>query len=316
MEVGLGLLRRRAASGRFRILAVAALLSGAGAVALMAPYHGNRPNVLVEVLADAVLIDHGDGSFLRVAGTDVLRPGETLRTDAHGRAVLTYADGTTVLVVEGSEFSYVVSETSLGEIIVTMLQSTGRMWYRFSAVLAPGARYELRFPVGAAVVRAGTAFDASVESDGTTTIVTSDGTVEVVAAGVSVPVSSGQQTVVRRGGAPGAPSTATPQPAPTSAPTPTTTATNAPTPSQTASPAPTEQPTPPPPPTPTVSSTPTPTPTPTPTSIPTASLPLPSLLPTPSPTPTATPTTSPTPSPSIVPLPTLSPLATPTLPLP
>jgi hypothetical protein len=339
--VELGSALRRLSGGRFRLIALAAVLSGTGVVALMAPYHGIRPNVLVEVLSDTVLVDRGNGSFVAIAGTDVLRPGETLRTDAHGRAILTYADGTTVLIVEGSEFSYVVSETSLGEIVVTMLQSTGRMWYRFARVLSPGARYELRFPVGAAVVRAGTALDASVEADGTTTVVTSEGTIEVVAAGITVPVRSGQQTVVRRGSPPAAPGTAAPAPAPSMAPSAAPNAgapsTNAPTPAPNPSPsAPppstTPQPSllPTPLPTPTLSpslvptptlaptatpqptGTPTATPQPTATPTPTPILPLPSLLPTATPSPTASPSSSPTPTP-LLPVPTLVPV--PSLPL-
>lgn len=311
----MGLFRSLAASARFRAIAVLAVLSAIGGIAVMAPYHGARPNVLVQVHSDVVLVSReGDPSFIRIARSDVLRPGDTLRTDAHGRAIVTYADGTTVLIVESSEFSYVVSETSLGEIVVTMLQSTGRMWYRFSRVLSPGARYELRFPVGAAVVRAGTAFDASVDSDGTTTVVSSDGTVEVVAAGVTVPVAPNQQTVVRPGSAPAAPSATSPQAPPTPEPS-STNAPNATPSAPPASPQPTRQPTTPlPAPTWVPTPTPVPTPTVTPKPLPSASLPVPSILPTPSPTPAASATPTATPAPSILPLPTVSPLPISTLP--
>ena len=301
--VGLRLLRRARGATGLRVLAIVGVLSGVSALALMAPYRGAKPNVLVQVLSDTVLVERAGASFLPVSGTTVLQPGDSLRTDEHGRAVVTYADGTTVLVAEGSEFQYVVSETSLGEIVVTMLQSAGRMWYRFARVLSPGSRYELRFPVGAAVVRAGTAFDASVEADGTTTIVTSDGSVDVVAAGVTVPVNSNHRTVVRQGSAPAAPSSATPEPPPSASPTPQPSATSSAGATQTTPP--TYAP-------PTSTPAPRPTATPTPTPTPTTSLPLPSILPTPTPSASATPTATATPS-LTLPIPTV-PVPTPTLP--
>ena len=52
--------------------------------------------------------------------------GQKYLAVVQGSSQRTYADGTTILISEGSEFQYTVSETSLGEIVVTMLQSTGR----------------------------------------------------------------------------------------------------------------------------------------------------------------------------------------------
>ena len=277
----MGLLSGKAA-GVVRVGVAAAALLGVGIVAMMAPYRGTAPGVLVKVVADSVLVNRGGSSFAPISASTTLEAGQSLRTDHHGRALLTYFDGTTVLIGEDSEFSYVVSQTSLGEIVVTMLQSAGRMWYRVSRALSPGSRYEVHFPVGAAVVRAGSAMDATVGDDGATTVVATEGSVDVSSGGTSVPLRPGQQTVVKRGAPPSSPSLS-PQadaasPAPTSSPT------------ATAGPPSTPQPTP---------------------SSPSAPIVLPSIVPTPTPVPTLTGSPSPSPSPLPLPSPSLSPSTSP-----
>jgi len=269
------------AGGVVRVGAIAGALVAVGTVAFLAPYRGSAPSVLVRVVANTVLVSRDGSSYAPVSSTTTLDAGQSLRTDNHGRALLTYFDGTTVLIGEESEFSYVVSQTTLGEIVVTMLQSAGRMWYRIARALSPGARYEVHFPVGAAVVRAGSAMDAVVGEDGATTVVASEGSIDVSSGGRSVPLRPGEQTVVKRGATPSTPTTnpetATTSPAPTAGPT-----ANA-----------------------------TPSSTPAPTSPPSLPIVLPSIMPTPTPTPTLTPTPTPTPTGSPSPVPSLLPSASP-----
>lgn len=263
---------------------------------------------LLEVVSDRVFLRQGRAAQEQVVEPTRIKGGDVIRTNAFGRALLTYSDGSTVIIYEDSEFTFHVVRRGLFDTVTLMLQTAGRAWYSIARIFLPGTRYELVVPGGAAVVRAGSAFGTIVEEDGSTTIDAESGSVNVTASGRVVEIRGGQRTVVRPGHAPSAPTEVPPSTRPGAKDVPSATAV----PGESAAPqAPARAGTP------DVTSVPNAA-----SPAPTASAPAPtSLVPTPTlpPTPTPSLAPTPTPTPSGTPLPTLPPLPTglptPTLPL-
>ena len=290
------------------------------AFALVAsPSRADTTLALLEPTNPGVFVrPHDAQRFIQVTGSLVLNVGDAVRTDATGRALITYSDGTTLVVEPGTELVIEAIQQTNGDLFVLIRQTAGRVWYELSRNLAANSRYEVRSGALAMVVRAGSTVEVAVADDGTTTITATQGSAEASGGGATVTVTTGTTTTAAVGATPAplAPASATPPPAPTPQPAPSATPTPAPTstpitvvaplplpplpvPAPTASP--TAKPnretaTPAPTATPVATDTPEPTakPEPTPTPDPTAK---------PDPTSAPTPTASPTPSQSVSPKP-------------
>src|SRR5439155_1470088 len=156
---------------------------------------------------------------LEVDSARIVYSGDRIRTDSTGQALITYGDGSTVVLDTESELVIEYLGTEAGDVVVRMRQTLGRAWYSISQSLSWRGRYEVHTMAMASVVRAGSGEFVSVDADGATTIVVTDGSVETAAAGVSVTVPAGNATTVRPGTPPTRP-VPTPAPvAPTAAPT-------------------------------------------------------------------------------------------------
>lgn len=234
-----------------RVAAVGIACLGVGLVAFSAlTSRAEAESALVDVLAARVTVGHG-GSSLEIAGERVVRGGDRIRTDASGQALITYRDGSTVLLDADSELVIELIQADERGILVRMTQTLGRAWYTLSRTLSGGSRFDVHSPAMASVIRAGSGSYVVVGPDGETTIVATQGSVQTEGGGVSVTVDAGSSTSVSVGSTPSSPAPGSaPVPPPTPAPTATltpgrsSTPTAAPTATPTAAPSSTRAPTP------------------------------------------------------------------------
>src|SRR2546428_599632 len=75
---------------------------------------------------------------IEVATERVVRSGDTIRTNSTGRAIVTYRDGSTVLLDVDSELVIELIGAQDGDIVVRMRQTLGRAWYSVSRALSAG----------------------------------------------------------------------------------------------------------------------------------------------------------------------------------
>jgi hypothetical protein len=264
--------RARRVRGRVAVGAAGAVLLFAGLA--VAPRESAAAATLT-VLDPRVFARHGAAAYQPAVTGVALRAGDAVRTDATGRALVLYIDGSTVTLDRLSELEILSVDMSGRNLIVLMLQTAGRAWYVVQSALATNSRYEIRTPAAAAVVRAGSSVEVEVDANGATTFTAIDGEITATAQNERVALPRGSRA---RFSPPSSP-------APTAGPSPT------PTPEAGASPTAS--------PTPTPSATPTPSPSGAPLPVPTE-IPLPTA--TPAPLPTATPVPLPTATPTVPPI--------------
>src|SRR2546427_5496279 len=208
----------------------AGLVLAALAAILASP--AEAQSALVNSLALRVTVSR-EMAKIEVATERVVRSGDTIRTNSTGRAIVTYRDGSTVLLDVDSELVIELIGAQDGDIVVRMRQTLGRAWYSVSRALSAGSRYEVRSAAMASVIRAGSGTYVAVGGDGETTIVATAGSVEADAGGVRVTLPAGTTTSVAVGSAPSSPapgvaptpvpagqSTLRPTASPTATPTP------------------------------------------------------------------------------------------------
>ena len=210
-------------------------VSGALLSLLSTSSPASAQSALLGSVSTRVSLAHSGGRFDDVTAERIIRSGDTVATDATGRAVVTYPDGSTALLEENSILTIEFVRTSAGDYAVRMQQTLGRVWYAVTRAVTLGSRYEVRTAAMASVIRAGSNSSVSVTPTGETTIVTIEGTVDTSAGGVELAVPAGSSTTVSGPG--DAPSASTPASSPGSAFAPTSTA--APAPARTSAPSPT-----------------------------------------------------------------------------
>jgi hypothetical protein len=284
------------------VVCIALSLAALSAFASQAEAH----SALVHALTARVTVAQGE-LLHEIVGERVVREGNRIRTDTSGQALITYRDGSTVLLDVESELVIEAIEMDERGLLVRMTQTLGRAWYSLSR-LAVDSRFEVHSAAMASVIRAGSNSYVVVGPDGETQVVVTEGTVETAGAGVTVAVAAGSSTSITVGSTPSSP-VPVPAPAPQPTPAPTTRAPNTPpTATPAASPSPTLAPTP--------VAVPAlwPSPTPAPRPIPSTAIsappaPLTSVAPVVSPPATARPLPAVTaePTPTIAPLPTAQP---------
>ena len=159
----------------------------------------------ITVIGGDVSIRHGaTSSFAAAVDGEILNPGDTVKTGADGRAVLTYFEGSTVSVEPNTELTIDAAAAQGNDTIVQMTQTVGRTWHVVTKLVTGSSKYEVRTPASTASVR-GTAFTVDADTSGTT-ITTTEGTVldEVPDPAnpgrtIDVPVPAGQQHSQARG---------------------------------------------------------------------------------------------------------------------
>lgn len=165
-----------------------------------------RPAAILTVISGDVLARGSRGDFSPAADGAVLYVGNTVRTGARARAVITLFEGSTVELEPGSDIAIEDATTRSGSTMVRLAQSLGRTWHVVTHLITADSRYEVKTPAATASVR-GTAFEVAVDDGAagpTTTVTTTEGRVATTdaAATTEVLVAADQTTTVRANMAP------------------------------------------------------------------------------------------------------------------
>jgi hypothetical protein len=159
------------------------------------------------ILSGSVLLRHAGGDFGPAADGTVLVAGDTIKTGAAARAVLTYFEGSTVEMEPDSELTIDAARSDPnGDTIIVMQQDLGVTWHVVTHLITTGSMYEIHTSTATASVR-GTQFTVAVAADGTTTETTTEGAVaDTDAQGTTTVLTlPGHQTTTRKGEAPSPP---------------------------------------------------------------------------------------------------------------
>ena len=184
------------------VLGSAGLLGGSRAIG---------SSTTLTLIGGDVSVRHGaNGAFVAAVDGEVLNPGDSVRTGADSRAVLTYFEGSTVTIEPRTELSIDAAATNGNVTVVQMSQSIGRTWHVVTRLVTGTSKYEVRTPASTASVR-GTAFTVDTDGD-TTTIETTEGTVldqvpdpQNPGRTIDVPVRAGEQHRQQKGKSAAAP---------------------------------------------------------------------------------------------------------------
>ena len=170
----MGALRLRLAAAVVALGFVLALVAGSAGL-----FSGTRAlagGTSLTVIAGDVSVSRGGADFAAATDGETLSAGDTVRTGADGRAVLTYFEGSTVTIEPDTELRVEAAGAMPdGSTVVLMRQAFGRTWHVVTKLITGGSKYEVRTPASTASVR-GTEFEVDSSSD-ETTITTTEGTV-------------------------------------------------------------------------------------------------------------------------------------------
>ena len=182
---------------------IAILLGATGALVPAGQAAASGASTLT-ILSGSVLVRHAGGDFESAVDGTVLAAGDTIKTGADARAVLTYFEGSTVEMEPDTELSIDAARSDPnGDTIIVMQQDLGVTWNVVTHLITTGSMYEIHTSTATASVR-GTQFTVAVAPDGTTTQTTTEGAVaDTDAQGTTTVVTPpGYQTTTRKGEAP------------------------------------------------------------------------------------------------------------------
>jgi hypothetical protein len=204
----------------------------------------NKPaQATLTVEQDRVDYRASGGDWVQVTGPQIVKNGDSIRTDANGKALLTFFTGTEVEILSSAELEVTsFEETPDGGHVITLNQLGGETEHRVARIVDSQSSYEINTPSATLTVR-GTAFGVQVAPDGATHVEVTEGVVQAQVGTQTVDVSAGKALDITANKT--IPSTPYPIPAilpPAATPRPTPAATETPTEAPTA--APTEAPTP------------------------------------------------------------------------
>ncbi len=182
-------------------------------VAVLSPTYGGGPNTALSatttlsILSSLVrVVSSGSESLREGRDGEVLSAGDRVRTDAAGRGLVTFFEGSALVLEPDTEF--VVRQLqdggASGTTRIGLDQRAGKFWARVARFAQPGSELRIDTPAATAVVR-GTLVGGRLDPDGTFTCWALEGQVEVTAQGGTVVVGSDQQTVVAPGSPPSQP---------------------------------------------------------------------------------------------------------------
>ena len=132
--------------------------------------------------------------WVGVADDAHLAEGMRLRTDAAGRAVLTFADGSTVAIDPQTELAIERARVN-GSREIVLRQWSGRLWSQVAPDDRADASFTIRTP-DATVVAHGTVFETTI-GGGETAVSTAEGEVEVTAGTQKQRVGVGESATAR-----------------------------------------------------------------------------------------------------------------------
>lgn len=164
----------------------------------------------VTVLSGDVFVRQGASDYVAAFDGMVLNEGDTIRTGADARAVLTYFEGSTVTLEPDTQLTIENAATLAdGGTVVVMTQAFGRSWHVVTKLITGSSKYDVRTPASTASVR-GTQFEVN-SGEAETTISTTEGIVvshvnDLTRRGVTVevPVAAGMTQTQAKDDAPGA----------------------------------------------------------------------------------------------------------------
>ncbi|MDA1004837.1 MAG: FecR domain-containing protein, partial [Chloroflexi bacterium] len=176
----------------FAFASVAAPAAAVAAVALVLVLGGNPAPASASTLTIFAggVEQERDGAWLPVADGDALAEGARLRTTEDGRAMLTFADGSTVTLAPTTELVLArVQVNGVREVILDQL--SGSLWNDVVSDPRTGSHYIVRAH-GVVTTVTGTVFQTVVTED-ETAVTTAAGTVEVAAGGEAIEVAHGER---------------------------------------------------------------------------------------------------------------------------
>ena len=182
-----------ASAPRAGAFAVPAAAAAALAVFFVLASGGSSAHAATLTVFDGAVERAGGGGWGGLADGSAVAEGDRLRTTASGRALLTFADGSTVALDPETELSIALLRLD-GTRQITLVQDSGRLWND----VAPGgsdASYVVETP-DAIVTAHGTLFETVVH-DGATDVTTETGEVEVVAGALRAQVRAGHTTTAQ-----------------------------------------------------------------------------------------------------------------------
>jgi hypothetical protein len=162
------------------------------------------------IISGPVAVRHAGGDFASANDGAVLAAGDTVKTGADARAILTYFEGSTVEMEPDSELTIDAAHSDAdGNTIIVMQQNLGVTWHVVTHLITSGSIYEVHTTTSTASVR-GTQFTVGVGPDETTTETTTEGAVANtdVLGTATVLTPPGQQTTTKKGEAPARPAPA------------------------------------------------------------------------------------------------------------
>ncbi len=174
----------------------------------------------ISIISGGVSVRHaGSADFVTVQDGDILVAGDTVRTAADARAVLTYFEGSTVEIEPSSELVINAANGNPdGSTVIQMTQNAGRTWHVVTHLVTGNSKYDVSTPTSTASVR-GTAFTVDVSFENGTpvaTVTTTEGRVGHSATDpttgrtVEVPVAAGFTQTTKQGEKPPDPKPAPP----------------------------------------------------------------------------------------------------------
>ena len=179
--------------GRAGAIAVPAAGAAVLAIVLVLGGGASRAHAATLTVFDGAVEIAGDDGWSKLEDGEEISEGDWLRTGADGRALVTFADGSTVALDPETEFT--VAELVLdGARRITLVQASGRLWHDVAPSSAGGG-YTIETP-DAIVTATGTLFETLVRS-GETAVTTEEGSVEVVAGRLRVSLRAGETTVAQ-----------------------------------------------------------------------------------------------------------------------
>ncbi len=195
-----------------RVMGIAAVAMLFAILGSLTPYLTNLSNPPDTLLSNCTLsIGSGrveiyvqDAETWRLADNgEVLTTGARLRTSTESQAMLTFFEGSTVLMEPSTEIEIEkLAYSEGGSTTITLKQWMGRTWSRVVTMADPGSHYEIETPSAYALVR-GTYFVVDVAQE--TIVSTLEGLVAVGGQGGEVQVGAGYQTTVTSQGLPAPP---------------------------------------------------------------------------------------------------------------
>jgi hypothetical protein len=129
---------------------------------------------------------------------------DRIKTETGGRAALTFFDGSTIELDEGTEISLKELDSPDQSTRIKIQQDIGRTFNRVKKLADPASCYEIETTAAVAGVR-GTEFWVHVLPDGTTVVSNISGVISIIAQGVEIILQPGMQSTIVPGQPPGQP---------------------------------------------------------------------------------------------------------------